>query len=121
MSMENREALLERREAAQQELSSYRCRILVCAGTGCIASGSQVIASTMRKLCAGLPGVSVECSGHVPHIGVANTGCQGICELGPLVRVEPYHYQYIRVKPEDCAEIFRAHCAPRRAGREALL
>ena len=106
MSMENREALLERREAAQQELSSYRCRILVCAGTGCIASGSQVIADTMRKLCAGLPGVSVECSGHVPHIGVANTGCQGICELGPLVRVEPYHYQYIRVKPEDCAEIF---------------
>ena len=106
MSMENREALLERREAAQQELSSYRCRILVCAGTGCIASGSQVIADTMRELCAGLPGVSVECSGHVPHIGVANTGCQGICELGPLVRVEPYHYQYIRVKPEDCAEIF---------------
>ncbi|WP_195279210.1 NADH-ubiquinone oxidoreductase-F iron-sulfur binding region domain-containing protein [Clostridium sp. J1101437_171009_A5] len=105
MRMEDRNSLLERRETAQQALSAYRCRILVCAGTGCIASGSQVIAETMRKLCQDLPNVEVECCGHVPHIGIANTGCQGICELGPLVRIEPYHYQYVNVKPEDCAEI----------------
>ena len=105
MRMEDRNSLLERRETAQQALSAYRCRILVCAGTGCIASGSQVIAETMRKLCQDLPNVEVECCGHVPHIGIANTGCQGICELGPLVRIEPYHYQYVKVKPEDCAEI----------------
>ena len=42
MRMEDRNSLLERRETAQQALSAYRCRILVCAGTGCIASGSQV-------------------------------------------------------------------------------
>ena len=106
MNIESREALLTRREAAQTALSACRCRILVCSGTGCIASGSQAIYETMRELCAGLPNVSVESNGHVPHIGIANTGCQGICELGPLVRIEPYHYQYLRVQPEDCREIF---------------
>ena len=98
-------ALDLRRADAQKALESYECRILVCAGTGCIASGSQAIADTMRELCKDLPNVTVECSGHVPHIGVAQTGCQGLCELGPLVRIEPWHYQYVKVKPEDCAEI----------------
>ncbi|NCE65338.1 4Fe-4S dicluster domain-containing protein [Pseudoflavonifractor sp. 524-17] len=106
MSMTNRDALLARRESAQEALSRFDCRILVCAGTGCLASGSQAVYETMQRLCADLPNVAVECSGHVSHIGVANTGCQGICELGPLVRIEPYHYQYIKVRPEDCQEIF---------------
>lgn len=106
MMMENREALLTCRENAQNTLSAFDCRILVCSGTGCIASGSQAIYETMQALCSHLPNVSVETGGHVPHIGVANTGCQGICELGPLIRIEPYHYQYIKVRPEDCQEIF---------------
>ena len=43
MIIENRDALLKEREAAQKELDSYNCRILVCAGTGCVASGSEKI------------------------------------------------------------------------------
>ena len=43
MIIENRDALLKEREAAQKEIDSYNCRILVCAGTGCIASGSEKI------------------------------------------------------------------------------
>ena len=41
----------------------------------------------------------------VPHIGTLKTGCQGLCEYGPLVRVEPYDYQYVKVQVEDCAEL----------------
>ena len=41
----------------------------------------------------------------VPHVGVIKTGCQGLCELGPLMRIEPYDYQYVHVQPEDCKEI----------------
>lgn len=33
------------------------------------------------------------------------TGCQGLCELGPLVRIEPQHLQYVHVQVEDCKEI----------------
>ena len=27
--------------------------------------------------------------------------------MGPLVRIEPYHFLYLKVQPEDCEEIFR--------------
>ena len=36
---------------------------------------------------------------------MVKTGCQGLCELGPLVRIEPYDYQYVHVQVEDCKEI----------------
>ena len=41
-------------------------------------------------------------------MGVKKTGCQGICELGPLVRIQKGDkvVQYIKVQPEDCEEIF---------------
>ena len=63
----------------------------------------------MQELCKDMPGVSVEFEGHVPHIGVVKTGCQGICELGPLMRIEPLHYQYVKVQMDDCEEIFKTH------------
>ena len=47
MIIENKEALLKEREAAREELASYKCRILVCAGTGCVASGSEKIYQKM--------------------------------------------------------------------------
>ncbi|MDY3918906.1 MAG: NADH-quinone oxidoreductase subunit NuoF [Candidatus Limivivens sp.] len=106
MSIENREALANVCQKTQEEIASYRCRVLVCAGTGCIATGSQKIFSQMQELCRDLENVSVEFQKDVPHIGVVKTGCQGICELGPLVRIEPQHFQYVKVQPEDCREIF---------------
>ena len=102
MIIENRDALLKEREAAQKELDSYNCRILVCAGTGCVASGSEKIYQKMLELCKDIEGVSVEFQKDIPHIGTIKTGCQGICELGPLVRIEPLHYQYVKVQEEDC-------------------
>ena len=54
MIIENKEALLKEREAAREELASYKCRILVCAGTGCVASGSEKIYRKMLELCQGM-------------------------------------------------------------------
>lgn len=39
--IENREVLAQVREEAEKQLNSYDCRILVCSGTGCIATGSE--------------------------------------------------------------------------------
>ena len=47
----------------------------------------------------------IEMQKDIPHVGVIKTGCQGLCELGPLVRIEPYGYQYVHVQEEDCLEI----------------
>ena len=43
---------------------------------------------------------------HGEHVGVKKSGCHGFCEMGPLVRIEPYNYLYLKVKLEDCEEIF---------------
>ena len=33
------------------------------------------------------------------------SGCHGFCEMGPLVRIEPQGWLYVKVKEEDCEEI----------------
>ena len=100
---------------ACQEIKRYDCRILVCSGTGCIASGSRVIHETFEKLVRDTPGVQLvfsPCGGNHDEkvVGVKKTGCQGFCELGPLVRIQKGDrvIQYIKVQPQDCAEIFEA-------------
>ena len=91
MRIANREDLKKVCQAELEEIRSYKCRVLVCAGTGCIATGSQKIYEQFLELCRDMEGVSVEFQKDVPHLGVVKTGCQGICELGPLVRIEPAH------------------------------
>ncbi len=105
MSIATREELIAKRDEARRAIDAYTCRVLVCSGTGCIASGSMLIYEQMRKLCESLPGVLVEMLHEVPHVGVVKTGCQGLCELGPLMRIEPQGYQYVHVQLTDCQEI----------------
>lgn len=104
MSITSKDDLLKKQIEAQEEINSYTCRILVCSGTGCVASGSQKIYDEMCRLCEGIDGVEVSMQKDVPHIGTIKTGCQGLCELGPLVRIEP-QLQYVHVQVEDCKEI----------------
>ena len=42
MSINCREDLLNRQAKVNEEIKSYTCRVLVCSGTGCIASGAPV-------------------------------------------------------------------------------
>ena len=66
------------------------------------------------ELAAKEEGVSVEFGAEIAHgegtehaqTGVKRSGCHGFCEMGPLVRIEPSNYLYIKVKEEDCEEIF---------------
>ena len=50
MMISNKAELDKCREAAEQELQSYGCRILVCSGTGCIATGSEKIYQKMIEI-----------------------------------------------------------------------
>ena len=106
------EELNQARVQAQLEIQSYACRILVCSGTGCIATGSHKIHELFEDLVKETPGIELvfsPCGGHDGEtvVGVKKTGCQGFCELGPLVRIQKGDkvIQYVKVQPEDCAEI----------------
>ena len=105
MRINSKEELQSKKAEIEQNIQNFTCRVLVCSGTGCIASGAQKIYDEMVRLCEGIDGVEIEMQKDIPHVGVIKTGCQGLCELGPLVRIEPYGYQYVHVQEEDCLEI----------------
>ena len=105
MRINSKEELQSKKAEIEQNIQSFTCRVLVCSGTGCMASGAQKIYDEMVRLCEGIDGVQIEMQKDIPHVGVIKTGCQGLCELGPLMRIEPYGYQYVHVQEEDCLEI----------------
>ncbi len=84
-------------------------RIVVCAGTGCIANGSLKVHEGLCKLIEA-EGLDVrmeldihDCSG--ADALVTTSGCQGFCQVGPLVSIEPDGILYTHVKEADLAEI----------------
>ena len=103
----NANELRDFRNNCTAELDGQAKKILICAGTGCIAGGALKINDRLLELCKenGL-NVQVSLEQHVEHpVGIKKTGCNGFCELGPLVRIEPQGWLYTKVKVEDCEDI----------------
>ncbi|MBR4893297.1 MAG: NADH-quinone oxidoreductase subunit NuoF [Clostridia bacterium] len=96
------------REQAVKTLNKQKKKVLVCCGTGCVAGGSLIIYDKIKAFCEERNiDVCVELQ-HEPHednIGLKKSGCHGFCEMGPLLKIEPLGILYIKVKPEDVAEI----------------
>lgn len=72
-----------------------RNRIRVCCGTGCSASGSYKVVKTLEE--------EINKSGL--EIELVKTGCQGLCQKGPVMKLEPYGYFYQKVSHENGKEI----------------
>jgi len=79
----------------------YRSHVLVCGGTGCTSSGSQQIMVKLRDE-LGKQGLSEE-------VSVVQTGCHGLCALGPIMIIYPDATFYAMVKEEDIPEIVSEH------------
>lgn len=104
----NRSALNQTRNAYKRSLDAQDKKILVCAGTGCVAGGSLEIYAELARLIKenGLRcEVALEKEPHDHSIGIKKSGCHGFCEMGPLVRIEPQGWLYIKVQVADCADI----------------
>jgi len=82
-------------------MAQFKMHLLVCGGTGCRASQSEIIVENLKS--------------EIKNLGLENdaqvviTGCFGFCEKGPIVKIVPDNTFYTQVKPEDCAEIVREH------------
>ncbi|MHC4943860.1 MAG: NADH-ubiquinone oxidoreductase-F iron-sulfur binding region domain-containing protein [Planctomycetota bacterium] len=84
---------------ARKTREGHKVEVLVCAGTGCLASGSLEVMEALeeairkRRLAARL------------KLYLKGTGCHGFCEKGPLVVIQPQGIFYQRVKPRDADDI----------------
>ena len=100
----------------EQQRAAVSRRITICQGTGCIANGAirvrdaliTELARAGQKVEVSLMSESCgcgECSSKSADIWLSKSGCQGFCQKGPLVRIEPDDIFYCHVKPEDATEI----------------
>jgi NADH-quinone oxidoreductase subunit F/NADP-reducing hydrogenase subunit HndC len=66
-------------------------RARVCCGTACAATGAYKIIDAFTS----------EASNRGIEMEVVKTGCQGLCQKGPVLKIEPVEIFYQKTKPED--------------------
>ena len=79
----------------------YRSHVLVCGGTGCTSSGSPQIMEALKN--------EIKRQGLEDEVAVVETGCHGLCALGPIMIVYPDATFYSMVQPGDVPEIVSEH------------
>lgn len=79
-------------------------RVIVCAGTGCMANGAGEIIAEFKRLCAD-DTTEIVADVHEDRVDVSGSGCQGFCQMGPLVDIEPLGIMYVKVQAGDVAQI----------------
>jgi NADH:ubiquinone oxidoreductase subunit F (NADH-binding)/(2Fe-2S) ferredoxin/NAD-dependent dihydropyrimidine dehydrogenase PreA subunit len=74
-----------------------RATVLLCSGTGCLASGSNPVYEAL----------SAELERHAlqDEIQVVTGGCRGFCSMGPVMDVYPGGLFYVQVRPSDIPQI----------------
>jgi NADH-quinone oxidoreductase subunit F len=74
---------------------------LVCAGTGCVSCGSFKIKEALEK--------EIKKRRLQGEVQVVATGCNGFCERGPIVMVQPDGIFYQLLKAEDVPRLVEEH------------
>ena len=90
----------------------YRSHVLVCGGTGCTSSGSHQIMETLK--------LELDKNGLTDEVAVVQTGCHGLCALGPIMIVYPDASFYSMVKTQDIPEIVTEHLLKGRVVKRLL-
>jgi len=88
-------------------------RIVICAGTGCIANGSLKVYEAFKEyifknnLNVVVDLKEEEVNNSKQNIHLTGSGCQGFCAQGPLVNILPEQILYTKVRVEDVEEIVK--------------
>ncbi|MBQ8895303.1 MAG: NADH-quinone oxidoreductase subunit NuoF [Clostridia bacterium] len=98
---EAKKAIAVRMQDKSLSDSKVKRHVLVCGGTGCTSSGSVTIREIFEK--------ELKASGIENEVKIVQTGCFGLCALGPVVIVYPEGTFYSQVTTDDVAEIVNSH------------
>lgn len=110
MKIRTSEELRACHEQYRRTLEAPVKQIVVCTGTGCVASGALKVCAEFERVIReknleAKVEVIREAEEKQDGILLKKSGCSGLCEAGPLVRIEPGNLLYTKVRPEDCEEI----------------
>jgi NADH-quinone oxidoreductase subunit F len=103
--------LEKRKEDYSNRKKSLSHRIIICAGTGCIANGAMEVHDELARIIEemGLPlTLSLKDEHNTKEnspVLISQSGCQGFCQVGPLVTIEPEDILYTKVRPEQARDI----------------
>lgn len=95
--MNSLEELNTKRQLILDKRDPGKSCITVCAGTGCLAYGTQKLVDDLK--------FEIEKHNLSDRVEVRTSGCHGFCERGPLMVYYPKKTFYQRVGLEDAAEI----------------
>jgi bidirectional [NiFe] hydrogenase diaphorase subunit len=100
----NRPELFEMAQSELDRQKQFRYRLLCCASTPCISSGSLAVEEALNK--------AIEAEGLQAEVETVATGCLGPCSRGPLVTVKTEgkaDVVYENVTPDVAAQIIAKH------------
>ncbi len=95
--IESPEELKSLQEEIKKSLDPDKPCIAICAGTGCLAYGTQKLVDGFRA--------ELEKQNLQDKINIRTTGCHGFCERGPMIVIHPKKIFYQRIGLDDAAEI----------------
>ena len=79
----------------------FKSFILVCNGTCCAADGAQKLYDAFNK--------ELEQRNLATTVQTVRSGCCGLCDKGPVVKILPDDVTYVNVSAADAAEIISGH------------
>ena len=82
-------------------MDKYRANLLLCAGTGCVASGTAKVKTALAQ--------ELKDKGLADEIKIVLTGCNGFCAEGPVMLVYPDEIFYQRLTVEDVPKLVEEH------------
>ncbi|HOU02180.1 MAG TPA: NADH-quinone oxidoreductase subunit NuoF [Bacteroidales bacterium] len=82
-------------------MAREKMQILICGGTSCSDKQSEALADNLK--------LELEANALENDIKVVRSGCFGLCNLGPVVKIVPGDVMYVKVTPDDAREIVSEH------------
>lgn len=93
-------------------MKTYRMNLMLCGGTGCIASGAPKVKQAIEE--------ELIKRGLADEVQVVMTGCNGFCAMGPIMTVFPDGIFYNKLKPEHAPRLVEEHVLKGRPVKELL-
>ncbi len=82
-------------------MEKFRANLMLCAGTGCVASGTMKVKAALDK--------ELKKRGLEEEIKVVLTGCNGYCAQGPVMSVYPDEIFYQALTVEEIPKLVEEH------------